>query len=202
MNPLRYPEPFEHLIELLKGFPGVGRRSAERMALSLLNWSPDRVVALGDSLCRFHTDITPCPECGNLSEGGAICKICSAHGRDPSTICVVEEASQIISIERSGRYRGLYHVLGGKISPLTGKHPEHLAIESLVVRSRKNGVKEVILALSQDVEGQATCAYVAESLGKIGITITRPALGLPAGSDIAFADAATITAALLGRTRI
>lgn len=202
MNNYKYPVPFEELIELLKGFPGIGRKSAERMALSLLSWSPERVTALGKRLSSLRAEISNCPECGNLSSGNELCQICSSSRRDHSVICVVEDAARIVSIEKGSLFNGVYHVLGGKLSPLSGKHVEDLNINSLLQRVKTQNATELILALSHDVEGQATSMYLAGLLREFKVKVTRPARGLPAGSDIAYVDSATIAAAFNGRIEV
>lgn len=195
----KYPETIESLIDILKTLPGVGKRTAERMAFSMLKWQPDKLNALGDIMKSLHEKITPCPECGNLSSENKSCGICSALSRDKSLICVVEESAQINNIEASALFKGVYHVLGGKLSPLDGKTVDGLNIEKLLKRIEEHQVKEIILALSPDVEGQATAIYIANMLKNKNIRITRLAQGLPAGSDISYADTATIAAALNGR---
>jgi recombination protein RecR len=194
-----YPDGFSNLTDLLKRLPGVGRRSAERMAFALLKWPPEKVSELGTAICELRKLITPCPRCGNLSSEEALCRICSAPSRDASVVCAVEEAYQIHTIELSGLFKGTYHVLGGRLSPLEGRGAGDLNIQSLLKRVDADNVKEVILALSNDVEGQATSIYLAEELKKKDVHVTRLAQGLPAGSDISYADAATIAAAIHGR---
>jgi recombination protein RecR len=196
----KYPETVEELIGLLKSLPGVGRRSAERMALSIIKWDTEKLEYLASAVSEAAKRISFCPKCGNLSEDDALCVICQNVTRDESTICVVEDFSQIISIEESAFYKGLYHVLGGKLSPLSGIGPDKLNIASLIKRLEDSEVSEIILALSPDVEGQATAIYLSGQLSGKKIKMTRLAQGLPAGSDISYADAATIGVALSGRT--
>jgi recombination protein RecR len=197
-----YPPTFERLIELLKGLPGIGRRTSERLAFALLKWPPDRLAALADTLHAAATQLSPCPECANLSEGGEPCSICRDTRRDHAVICVVEDTVQLHSIENSGQYRGVYHVLGGHLAPLDGKGPESLNIPSLLARIADGDVQELIVALSSDVEGQATTIYLTELLAGKNLAITRLARGLPAGADLSYADAATVSAALSGRTAV
>ena len=196
----KYPEPFENVIDMLRAMPGVGRRTAERMAFSMLQWPPGKLQAFAEIMSTLKEKLTPCPECGNLSSEKKPCSVCANLSRDKSLICVVENAAQIISIEAGGFYKGVYHVLGGKLSPLDGRTPEHLNIELLLRRVEKDSVRELIFALSPDVEGQATTFYIGELLKGREIKLTRLAQGLPAGSDISYADSATIAAALQGRT--
>ena len=197
---VKYPEVLETLLELLKGIPGVGKRSAERMALAILKWDDAKILALSETLRDLKKRVTLCPECGNLSSDGAVCSICVSPLRDPTTICVVEESTQIRTIEAGSVFRGLYHVLGGRIAPLEGKTVEALTIDKLERRLDSGAVKELILALSPDVEGQATTVYIANRLKGRGLKISCLARGLPAGSDLSYADPATVAAALHGRT--
>jgi recombination protein RecR len=199
-----WPEPLAELIEMLKNLPGVGKRSAERMALSLYLWDPAKLDALAGNLASLHTRIHSCPECGNLSDApdNGPCGICASPVRDRSIICVVEDVAQIHSLESAGVYKGVYHVLGGRIAPLEGKFPESLSIPRLETRVAAGGLREMILALSQDIEGQATAVYLANRFHGRGFAITRPARGLPAGSDLTYADSATIALALDARTSL
>ena len=202
MNGAEYPEALEELIDLLKSLPGVGRRSAERLALALLQWPQDKLEVFGDLVRELPVRITFCPDCGNLAADGGLCPICRAPSRDRGVVCVVEQAMQIVNIEKSGLYRGLYHVLGGKLAPLEGKNPENLNLESLRRRLAAGTVHELVLALSSDVEGRATAAYIAGMFENREIKITRLASGLPAGSDISYADPETLAAAFTGRVAL
>lgn len=202
----KYPESLEELIEFLRFLPGIGKRSAERMALTLLSWDEEKLHSFGEILSNLPKRLTRCEVCGNLAERPekegerCLCRICSSPVRDPAVICVVEEFTQIRNIEGSSVYRGLYHVLGGRIAPLEGKGVESIDVEGLERRLASGEIKEVILALSNDVEGEATSLYLADLLGKNeGVKITLPAKGLPAGSDLTYADPATIAAALSNR---
>jgi len=187
-------------MELLRGVPGVGKRSSERMAFALLRWDEAKLAALSEAIRDLKRRVTPCPVCGNLASDGAPCAICRSPLRDASSICVVEEASEIRAIEASCCFKGLYHVLGGRLAPLEGKTPESLGIETLEKRLDSGAVKELIFALSSGVEGQATAVYIANRLKGRNLKISSLACGLPAGSDLSYADAATLTAALRGRT--
>ncbi len=201
MQSAAYPEAIQELMELLRGLPGVGRRSAERMALQLYAWETPKLEALAETLATLHERIGVCPECGAMSSGkDALCGICSSALRDGSQICVVEDFPQMRSIEAGGVYKGRYHLLGGTLAPLEGRLADSLAIEPLLKRIESGGVREVILALSPDVEGQATAIYLANLLKDKPVKISRPAQGLPAGSDLSYADPATIAVALNGRT--
>lgn len=198
----KYPHILEEIIELLKSLPGVGKRSAERYALAMLKWDENKLRALGKDLSELHQQITPCPECGNLSTGNTRCHICESPSRDRRTVCVVEDHSQVQKIESSALFKGVYHVLGGKLSPLSGKHAEDLTIDALQKRVESSDIQEIILALSPDVEGQTTAVYIANLFKDTEIRITRLAQGLPAGSDISYVDSATIAAAFTGRTQL
>ena len=203
---IKYPLPLQILMDHLKNLPGVGRRTAERMALTMYGWNDPRLTDLAETLRTLHERVGLCRECGNLADSGPdgsfLCPICASPARDRTTLCVVEEASQIRVIESAGVFRGIYHVLGGRIAPLSGKTPESLTIPALKQRLASGGIRELILALSPDVEGQATAIYLSRLFQDSGLRITRPAQGLPAGADMLYADPATMAAALSGRTRI
>lgn len=200
MTDYKYPQAINDMIALFKTLPGVGDRGAARMVFAILKWKPEKQQSLGHLIAEINERLAPCPECGNISEKNSSCRYCTDLSRDSKVICLVEEATQIPSLEASGLFKGLYHVLGGRIAPLEGKTAQELNIESLLQRIDKHQVKEIILALGQDVEGQATAIYISDKLKDKAIKVSRLARGLPAGSDIAYADAATIAAALNGRT--
>lgn len=193
------PGAFEHLQQCLKRLPGVGHRSAERLALHLLVEKPDSTSELLDALSKAAQSVHPCPVCGNLSED-IVCAICGDKGREDSLLCIVETVPDLRSMERAGAYRGHYHVLQGKLSPIHGVGPEHLNLESLERRLKEGHYKEVILALSNDIEGEATCHYLQEELfAGHGLSISRIGFGLPSGGGIPYADATTLRSALEGR---
>ena len=197
-----YPEPIDELIFFLKQLPGIGRRNAERLALTMLEWDHSRLHDLGTLLTAMHQKISPCPTCGSWAEAGKQCAICADVRRDGSQLCVVENLTQLAAVEKGGNYRGRYLVLGGKLSPLDGQNGNNLKLELLKQQAANGEVKEVILALSSDVEGRATAAFLADFLRELPVTITRPALGLPAGANLSFADGATIAAAFSGRSEV
>lgn len=197
-----YPQPIEDLIDILSSLPSVGRRSAERMALAMLKWSPKKLELFGEIVSTIPDRVTTCPECGNFAEDGNKCMICLSPIRDRKTVCVVESSSQIRTIEMSSLFNGVYHVLGGKLAPLSGTGIDDLNIDSLMQRIEDDRVSELILALSPDVEGQATAVYIDNLVKDLDITVTRLAQGLPAGSDLTYVDSATIAVAISGRTKM
>jgi len=199
---MRYPDAMEGLIAALKQLPGIGRRGAERLALSLLEWEPEKLEFLGRLLATLPRTVEHCPVCGALADAGKLCAVCERPQRDAGLVCVVETMAQMMAIESSGNYSGRYHVLGGRISPMDAENGEGLNLPALLERAKSGEVREVILALSSDVEGRATAIYIAGLLKDAPVRITRPALGLPAGANLSFADGATITAALSGRIEV
>lgn len=196
-----YPKAFEALIAALRRLPGIGARTAERLALALLEWPDEFLAELGDIVLHLRERIRFCTVCGNLADSET-CRICSDHLRTRDLICVVEQAAQIPVIERAGCFRGLYHVLGGRITPLEGRGPEDLRVEQLHDRLRAEGTRELILATSSDVEGEATATYLAEEFRRYNVRITRIATGVPVGSDLTFADSATVATALNARRSV
>jgi recombination protein RecR len=192
------PEPILQLIAALNKLPGIGPRSAERIALHLVQSDPAAVRQLAETISASRQRIRACPICGALTEQ-VPCPICADPRREESLVCVVERPVDIISIEKAGSFRGKFHVLGGKISPLNGVEPEDLRITELEARLAKEPIKEIVLALATDVEGDATSFYLAKRLGAKGIKVTRIAHGLPAGSGLEFADELTLSQALEGR---
>lgn len=192
------PESISLLIAALAKLPGVGPRSAERIALYLAQADPAAVKQLADVLVYAREKIRFCETCGALTEQSP-CAICTDNRRDASLVCVVERAVDILSIEKAGSFRGKFHVLGGKISPLDGVEPDDLKIADLEKRLAREPVKELVIALSTDVEGDATSHYLAKRLARPGLKISRIAYGLPAGSGLEFADELTLSRALEGR---
>jgi recombination protein RecR len=192
------PEPIATLVDALNRLPGIGPRSAERIALHLVRAPGVEVKQLADAIVRAKERIHPCAICGALTEASP-CGICADPRRDASLLCIVEQPTDILSVEKPATFRGKYHVLGGKISPLDGVEPEDLRIGELEKRLEKEPVKEVIVALGTDVEGDATSFYLAKRLARPGVKITRIAHGLPAGAGLEFADELTLSRALEGR---
>lgn len=199
MKALEYPPPLVELVALLRRLPGIGTRGAERLALWLLHGGRGVAGDLSAVLSAAVEGVGACPVCGFFSEGGNVCSCCGDDERDASAICVVEQATDVLPLERSGVFRGLYHCLGGKISPLDGTMPEDLAVDALVKRVQAAPGCEVILAVGSDVEGEATALYLADVLGGLDCRVTRLAQGMPAGSGLGHADAVTLMRALEGR---
>ena len=191
------PEPITTLSEALCRLPGIGPRSAERLALHLVQSTADDVRRLAQTLVQAREKIRVCSKCGGLTEADP-CAICQDPRRDASVLCVVERPLDVFALEKAGTFRGRYHVLGGKISPLNGVEPEDLRLAELESRLG-GGVTEIVVAVSTDVEGDATSYYLAKRLGGKGAKISRLAHGLPAGSGLEFADEVTLSRALEGR---
>jgi recombination protein RecR len=192
------PPTLQSLIDELAKLPGVGKKSAQRMALHLLKEPRARSQSLADAILAVKDRLTICPRCFNIAEG-ADCPICSDPKRDAGLICVVEQASDILPLEKSGAYQGLYHVLGGVLSPLDHQESGDLRLTELVERVQTEGVREVIVATNPTTEGETTALLVAQMLKPTGVKVTRIARGVPVGSDLEFADEATLTRALEGR---
>lgn len=195
------PDPVVRLVAALGRLPGIGPRSAERLALHLVQADPGLVRDLATVLITAREGIKTCSVCGALTETEP-CDFCVSTSRDPALLCVVERALDVISLEKSGTFKGRYHVLGGKLSPLNGVGPEDLRIGELEKRAAAGEVREVILALGTDVEGDATGHYLASRLGGCNVRVTRIAHGLPAGSGLEFADELTLSRALEGRREL
>ena len=187
----------DNLIGQLSRLPGVGTRTAQRLAFHLLRVSDEEAVALADAIREVKAKIGFCRECGNLTET-ELCTICQDTRRDHSLICVVEQPVDLLSVERTHEYRGVYHVLGGALSPLDGVEPQHLRIDELLGRVERNGVEEVVLATNPNMTGEATAAYLADRL-RDRTRVTRLASGLPVGGDLEYADEVTLGRALSGR---
>lgn len=198
MKPADYPEPFRELARELRRLPGIGPRSAERIALWLAAAKDARPLDLAKALQHAAENMRTCKVCGFFSTGET-CEICQDTSREGGEICVVEQATDILPIERTGFFRGRYHVLGGRLAPLDHVGPEELRIGELVARLKTETPKEIILALSADVEGEATTSYLAEILAPWNVPVTRIAHGLPAGGGLEHADPLTLQRALSGR---
>jgi recombination protein RecR len=187
----------ENLVAQLTRLPGVGTRTAQRLAFHILQRPAEEALALASAIEEVKQRVRFCRECGNLTEDET-CVICLDARRDHSLICVVEQPVDVLSLERTHEYRGLYHVLGGALSPLDGVEPEHLRIDELLGRVDRNGVAEVVLATNPNMTGEATAAYLAERL-RGRVRVTRLASGLPVGGDLEYADEVTLGRALAGR---
>ena len=187
----------DNLIAQLSRLPGIGNRTAQRLAFHLLRVSDEEAGALADAIREVKERIGFCRECGNLTEE-ELCVVCRDARRDPTVICVVEQPADVLSMERTHEYRGLYHVLGGALSPLDGVEPADLRIDELLGRVERNGVEEVVLATNPNMTGEATAAYIADRL-RGRTRVTRLASGLPVGGDLEYADEVTLGRALAGR---
>jgi recombination protein RecR len=190
--------PLERLIGEFAKLPGVGRKTAQRFAFQILKSPSADVDALVEALREVRERIRPCAECFNLAES-ATCPICADPRRERTTLCVVEDAVNVLALERTNAYRGVYHVLGGALSPLKDVGPDDLKVKELLERVKRNEVREVILATSPNVEGEATAVYLARLLKPLEVPTTRLAQGLPAGADLEFTDDVTIQRALENR---
>ena len=195
-----YILPLEQLIEQFAKLPGVGRKTASRYALSLIDWSDESARAFAETILSARAKIGRCKICNNLCEGD-ICSVCQDTSRDP-VICVVEDARAVMSLERVRDYRGRYHVLGGVLSPMNGIVPDQLAIDSLLARLHTEAIEEVIVATNPTVEGEATALYLQKLLKPLEIKVTRLAYGVPVGADLEYADAVTLFRALDGRREL
>ena len=196
-----FTRPLAKLIEEFQKFPGVGPKSAQRMAFHVLSLTPEKVHELANSIVEAKEKVKHCSHCFHLSAQDP-CEICANDRRDSHTICVVAEPRDLIALERTREYKGSYHVLTGLISPMEGKGPEQLSIRELVHRVGKEEVKEVILAINPTVEGDATVLYLNHLLKPLGAKVTRIAFGLPVGGDLEYADDVTLSKALEGRREI
>ncbi len=190
---------FEQLQQQLKQLPGLGYRSAERIALHLLVEKPARLPALVAALEAAARDVRRCTRCGHLAEA-ELCAVCGDTRRDGGVVCVVEHVPDLVAVERAGAYRGVYHVLHGRLSPIHGVGPEQLNLAALLARVATGGVRELILALGNDVEGEATCHYVTQHLPAGGaVKVSRIGFGLPSGGGVLYADPVTLKSALEAR---
>ncbi len=187
----------ENLVAQLSRLPGIGTRTAQRLTFHLLRVPKEEALALADAIREVKDRIGFCRECGNLTEE-ELCTVCSDSRRDRTLICVVEQPADLLSVERTHEYRGVYHVLGGALSPLDGVEPQHLRIDELVRRVERDGVEEVVLATNPNMTGEATAAYLADRL-RGRTRVTRLASGLPVGGDLEYADEVTLGRALTGR---
>ena len=198
---MNYPKTILNLIECFKKFPGIGEKTAERLALSVLNMDSEIVDLFSKSLKDSKSKIKKCSRCGSLTEE-EICQICNDKSRDTSTLCVVEECKNVILFEKIGTFKGIYHVLGGLISPLEGINPEDIHIDNLKKKKKNENIKEVILAIKPSVEGETTALYIRKMLEGTDIKISKIAHGIPMGADIDYIDPLTLEMAIEDRTII
>jgi len=194
------PAPIQNMINAFARLPGIGPKTASRLAFYLLNVSDDLASDLANALTDLKTGTADCPICFNITVAGrSECEICASPERDAGLVCVVEEALDVLALERTGGYQGRYHVLRGALSPIEGISPEDLTIQQLIDRVRAGGVCEIILATNPSMEGDATAMYIQQQLGALDVKVTRLARGLPIGGDLEYADQSTLLRALIGR---
>lgn len=198
---MKYPESIQNLIDSFKKLPGIGEKTAERLALSILDESDEDIELFSKSLIDTKTKIVRCKECNNLSEDD-LCEICKNKNRNKKVMCVVEEPKNIILIEKLNIFDGYYHVLDGLISPIDGINPEDLNIDALIERVKKNKVEELILALKPSIEGETTSLYISKLLESDKVKITKLAYGIPLGAEIDYVDSLTLEMALENRMDI
>ena len=198
---MEYVLPLQRLIEKFCTLRGVGHKTAVRYAFSVLDMSEEEAAEFAEALISAKRDICPCAVCGNLSEGGS-CSVCSDTARDTGVICVVEDSRAVMAIEKVKEYTGLYHVLGGVISPMDNVGPDQLRIKELLERINNTEVRELIIATNPNVEGETTAMYLSKLVAPLGIKVTRLAYGVPVGADLEYADEMTLMRALDGRRQI
>jgi recombination protein RecR len=191
----------ELLIEELVKLPSIGQKSAQRLALHLLRATREDALRLAEAIRTVKERVSFCGVCGNFAEEDP-CRLCTDPQRDGSVVCVVEQPGDMLAFERTGQYRGRYHVLGGALSPLDGTHPEQLRIKPLLERLRPGEIREIILATNPNVAGEATALYLSKLLAPLGVKVTRIARGVPMGSDLEYSDLVTLTRALEGRREV
>ena len=196
-----FPAPLENLVEQFARLPGIGSKSAQRLAFHVLNLPQDQARAFADAILEAKRSVTLCPVCQNLTSGG-LCPICASPKRDESTICVVADPRDVVAIERSREYHGVYHVLHGALSPMNRVGPDDLRIRELLERVAQGGVEEVILATNPDVEGETTATYLSRTIKPLGVHVTRLASGLPVGGDLEYADEVTLGRAIEARREL
>jgi recombination protein RecR len=196
-----YAGPIERLIQALKRLPGIGQKSAQRLAFAILHQPREQALDLAEAVREVKDKIRLCSTCCHITDVDP-CRFCTDGNRDRSTICVVEEPNNLLAVEKTREYKGLYHVLHGSLSPLRGVGPEELKIEPLLARVRAGGVAEVILATNPTVEGEQTAAYLSRVLKPLGVKVSRIGIGIPVGSEIEYTDEVTMSKALEGRREI
>ena len=198
---MKYPQTFENLINGLKKLPGVGAKSAERMAYQILNMDDEDISLLANSLFESKTKLTKCKNCGCMAED-SLCEICKDDSRDTTTLCIVQTSKDVYALEKVKNYQGVYHVLNGVISASLGVTPNDLNLNEIINRIEKDGIKEVILATNPNIEGETTALYIAKLLEGKDVEVTRLAYGLPVGASLDYADEFTLIKAMQGRRKI
>ena len=196
-----FAAPIEKLIEELKRLPGVGQKTAQRLAFFILRSKPEEALALASAIREAKEKIRECSVCNNITDTDP-CLYCASASRNRKTICVIEEPHSILAIEKTRHYNGLYHVLGGSLSPLQGIGPDQLKIKSLIERLKKSAVEEIIIATNPTAEGEATAVYLSKLIKPLGVRVTRIAMGIPVGSDLEYADEVTMLKSIEGRREI
>lgn len=196
-----YPEPIAKLIEGFSKLPGIGPKTAQRLAFYILKMDESDVLEIANALINSRKNLTNCSQCQNITVSNP-CRICSDKTRDSSMICIVQEPKDVIAMERTKEYHGLYHVLNGAISPMEGIGPEELKLRELIIRLNDEHIAEIILATNPNIEGEATAIYISKLIKPIGLKVTRIAHGLPVGGDLEYADEVTLTKALEGRIEL
>lgn len=196
-----FAEPIARLIDELKHLPGIGQKTAQRLAFHILRTAPEEALALADAIRNAKANIHECSICNNITDSDP-CLYCASSSRNPKIICVVEEPHNIWAVEKTRNYNGLYHVLGGALAPLEGIGPEQLKLKSLIARLKGGTVEEIILATNPTAEGEATAAYVSKLIKPLGVRVTRIGVGIPVGSDMEYADEITMLKAMEGRREL
>ena len=196
-----FAAPVERLIDALKHLPGIGQKTAQRLAFHLLRTSPEEALALADAIRDAKEKIRSCSVCNNITDTDP-CLYCAGPTRNKRTICVVEEPHNILAIERTRTYNGMYHVLGGSLSPLQGRGPDQLNIKSLIERLKGGAVEEIIMVTNPTAEGEATAVYLSKLLKPLGVKVTRIGVGIPVGADLEYADEVTMLKAMEGRREL
>lgn len=198
---MNYPDSLKVLIDSFKKLPSIGEKTAERLSFAVMNMSEEDIISFSKAIVDVKLKIKKCSICGNITEN-EICDICSDSSRDSDIICVVEDSKNIISLEKMGSYRGKYHVLNGLISPMDGKGPDDIMLDSLLQRIKKENIKEIIIAVSPTLEGETTSLYISKLLEPFKITVSKIAYGIPIGADMEYLDPMTLSMAMSNRNKI
>ena len=198
---MNYPDSLKVLIDSFKKLPSIGEKTAERLSFAVMNMSEEDINSFSKAIVDVKLKIKKCSICGNITEN-EICDICSDSSRDSDIICVLEDSKNIISLEKMGSYRGKYHVLNGLISPMDGKGPDDIMLDSLLQRIKKENIKEIIIAVSPTLEGETTSLYISKLLEPFKITVSKIAYGIPIGADMEYLDPMTLSMAMSNRNKI